>query len=69
MSKITFLGSASGQTPQYETVSFIIETNSKRRILVDTGPSVMKQLGRAGIATHMIDAVFITHCHGDHTLG
>jgi len=67
MPKVFFLGSASGQTKNLETVSFIIE--GKKRILVDTGPSVIRQLERANYRPCQIDAVVITHCHADHSLG
>ena len=67
MSKVIFLGSASGQTKNLETVSFFIE--GKKRILVDTGPSIIRQLERANYRPYQFDAMVITHCHADHSLG
>ena len=69
MAKLIFLGSSSGQTAKYETVSFILITDNEERILVETGPSVVKQIERAGFNPSDIDALAISHCHGDHTLG
>jgi ribonuclease BN (tRNA processing enzyme) len=67
MPKVIFLGSASGQTSDRETVSFILE--GQKRILVETGPAVIRQMERAGYRPWQVDAVVVTHCHGDHTLG
>lgn len=67
MPKVIFLGSASGQTKNLEPVSFIVE--GEKRILVDTGPSVIRQLERANYRPFQIDAVIVTHCHADHSLG
>lgn len=47
--------------------SIFLETAKGRRILIDAGPDLRTQLLREKI-TH-IDAVFITHRHGDHCIG
>lgn len=68
MAKVVFLGVAGDQTPEHETVSFLV-VSDKKKILVDVGPGIVRQLLRAGYKASEIDAVVITHCHGDHTLG
>lgn len=67
MTKLLFLGNGAGQTDKQETVSFIIDHS--KTMLFETGPSVIRQLARAGYSPTEIDAVFISHSHGDHLLG
>jgi ribonuclease BN (tRNA processing enzyme) len=68
MVKITFLGTHAAPSKDTETVSFVLDSG-EAKILVDTGPGVIRQLDTAGISPTDIDAVIVTHCHGDHTLG
>lgn len=65
--EITFLGITGNQTKSTETVSFLVKSDFS--ILCETGPAVMKQLLLAGKQATSIDAVFVSHCHGDHSLG
>ncbi len=39
------------------------------RYLFDAGPTVLQQLNRAGLSTAAIEAIFISHFHGDHFFG
>ncbi|HLF71047.1 MAG TPA: MBL fold metallo-hydrolase [Dehalococcoidia bacterium] len=39
------------------------------RYLFDCGPTVLQQLRKAGIASHDIEVVFISHFHADHFFG
>jgi ribonuclease BN (tRNA processing enzyme) len=39
------------------------------RYLFDCGPTVLQQLGKAGIKSDEIEAVFISHFHADHFFG
>jgi len=41
----------------------------RKTLLVDCGPCIMPALNRAGITSDEIDAVLITHFHGDHIGG
>ncbi|MDR0456023.1 MAG: MBL fold metallo-hydrolase [Treponema sp.] len=54
----------------HSTNTFLIKT-SKQNILVDTGfgGAVFEKLKKLGIEPDKIDAVLITHLHGDHTGG
>jgi ribonuclease BN (tRNA processing enzyme) len=44
---------------------YVLET-SKGRLLLDCGANSPLALKRAGIAISSIDAIVISHCHGDH---
>jgi len=42
---------------------------SKVRFLFEIGPGVVRQLSVAGMSVSELDALFVSHCHGDHTAG
>lgn len=64
--KLTFLGSgdAFGSGGRFNTC-FLLESGAKR-ILVDCGASSMIAIRKFGIDPATIDAVLVTHLHGDH---
>jgi ribonuclease BN (tRNA processing enzyme) len=66
--KLTVLGNCGTQTLEHDTTSFVVSCSDKH-ILIDCGPSVVKQLLKVGIAPQDISAIILTHCHGDHTAG
>jgi ribonuclease Z len=68
MFKITFLGNCASVTAEREGVCFVVEADGLR-ILVDASPGVVSRLYQAEISPVEIDAVVVTHCHGDHILG
>jgi len=47
--------------------SILIETNSSKKYLIDTGPDLRTQMIRENIGA--IDALFYTHLHADHCHG
>ncbi len=47
--------------------SIVIESDSGRRLLVDTGPDMREQLLRCGIGR--IEALLYSHAHADHVAG
>jgi len=63
---LTILGTgdafASGGRAQ---AGYLIEAPGKR-ILLEAGPSVLTEMKRHGIAADSLDAVIISHLHGDH---
>jgi ribonuclease Z len=65
--KVTILGNCANQTATNEGVAFIVDADEP--ILVDAGPGVVRQILRAGRSCTDIAHVFVTHVHGDHTLG
>lgn len=62
---VTFLGTGGFHATAGYWSSFLIG----RRILVETSPSVLRNLRIAGVALDEIDVVFISHFHADHTFG
>jgi ribonuclease BN (tRNA processing enzyme) len=63
---VTFLGSgdAFGSGGRFQTCLLVDAAN--RRFLVDCGASSLVAIKRAGIAPADIDAILVTHLHGDH---
>jgi len=64
--KLTILGSGTYQ-PELERhgSAFLIET-TKSKICFDFGRGAIEQLLKIGVHVNQIDAVFISHWHGDH---
>lgn len=67
--EITILGSGAA-TPTLNRMSSaqVLKTEQKT-YLIDCGEGTQMQLLRYGISLLKIDAIFITHLHGDHYLG
>ena len=66
--KITVLGSGSFITSlDHFGPSYLIEHNGKR-MLVDAGEGCVIQLLKLGLSPMDLNAIFITHFHGDHTM-
>jgi ribonuclease BN (tRNA processing enzyme) len=57
-------GDAFGSGGRFHS-SYLLET-SKGRLLLDCGANSPLALKRAGITISSIDAIVISHCHGDH---
>jgi ribonuclease BN (tRNA processing enzyme) len=64
--KVTFIGSgdAFGSGGRFNTCFLL--TGAECRILVDCGATSLVALKRAGVAPNDIDAVLVSHLHGDH---
>jgi ribonuclease Z len=62
---LTFLGTAGFHATAGYWSSFLIG----ERILVETSPSVLRNLHVAGKQLDDIDVIFISHFHADHTFG
>jgi len=63
---LLFLGSGNGFAPGGRFFSSFLLNG---RYLFDASPAALPQLRRAGAPPEAIDAVFISHFHGDHFLG
>jgi len=64
--ELLFLGSGNGFAPGGRFYSSFLLNG---RYLFDASPAALPQLRRAGAPPEAIDAVFISHFHGDHFLG
>lgn len=83
MYKLTFLGTSSGMPTKYRNVSGLAvesinpylsgdKKNSKNNrpwILIDCGEGTQHQLLKTKLSLHQLEAICITHVHGDHCYG
>jgi ribonuclease BN (tRNA processing enzyme) len=70
--KLKFLGTGSAFSREYGNTSAIVEVTNNdvtQRLLIDCGRTTPDDLHRAGYTWKDIDAIFITHLHGDHVYG
>lgn len=69
--EFTFLGTSSGIPTKLRNVSGLIikRDDSKRWSLVDCGEGTQHQLLHAKHSLVQLEAIFITHVHGDHCYG
>lgn len=65
--KVTFIGTgdAFGSGGRFNTC-IMVETDNHRRFLIDYGATSLVAMKKLGIDSNSIDAIFITHLHGDH---
>lgn len=70
MTQIVFLGvgGAMTQAPADNHSAFLLRAGEST-ILLDCGPTIMRQLERAGVGAEELTHVYISHQHGDHSLG
>lgn len=66
--KITWNGTGAAWANFYGNSSAVIEADGMR-LLVDCGHTVPNRLREMQLTLHDIDAVFISHLHGDHIYG
>lgn len=71
MMHLTFLGTSSGAPTVRRNVSALaVQTgHGKAWVLVDCGEATQHQLLRTRLSVRDMDAVLITHAHGDHCYG
>lgn len=67
--RITFLGTSAGMPSRERNVAAVAVTLDGRTLLFDCGEATQHQLMRSGVRAGSIDAVFLTHLHGDHLFG
>ena len=70
MTQIIFLGvgGAMVHAPADNHTAFLIRAHSST-VLLDSGPSIMRQLELAGVGVEELTHIYISHQHGDHSLG
>src|SRR5262249_9656409 len=69
MIEVTVLGSGSAPPAAGPTNSAYLVRAGGMRLLVDCGPAILQQLAAVGLTPGDVTHVFLTHRHGDHTLG
>jgi len=69
--EIQFLGTSSGTPTSRRNVSAIALTESRGKAwyLIDCGEGTQHQLLRTHLSINSLEAVFLTHLHGDHCYG
>jgi len=68
--KITFLGIGGWVSSPWLSMTSILVTVGKRRILLDAGEGIYRQYRKCtGLDVGDLDAIVLSHGHGDHTLG
>lgn len=69
--EIQFLGTSSGAPTSHRNVSAIALTESRGKAwyLIDCGEGTQHQLLRSHLTLNSLEAVFLTHLHGDHCYG
>lgn len=67
--RIVFLGTSSGTPTRGRNVSSLAIVLDRRVLLFDCGEGTQHQLLRAPVKSGSIDAIFISHLHGDHVYG
>ena len=70
MTQIIFLGvgGAMVHAPADNHTAFLIRAHTST-VLLDSGPSIMRQLELASIGVEELTHIYISHQHGDHSLG
>ena len=68
--KMTFVGCGSAATtPEYWQSNVLLTADSGKHMLIDAGDDARHSVREAGYESSDIDAVYITHLHGDHVHG
>jgi ribonuclease Z len=67
--KITFLGTSAGMPTRERNVASVAVTMDGRVVLFDCGEGTQHQLMRSALRFGAVEAIFLTHLHGDHLFG
>ena len=66
--KLRFLGAGDSESLRFYNTNLLI-TKDCKRMLIDCGWTAKQALADAHLSVTDIDAIFITHVHGDHVFG
>ena len=66
--KLQFIGAGDSECLNYYNTNLLVE-HQGQRLLVDCGWTAKRALHDLGLCTTDIDAIYITHVHGDHVFG
>src|SRR6185436_2044851 len=67
--RIVFLGTSAGMPTRARNVASVAVTMDGRVLLFDCGEGTQHQLMKSALRFGAIEAIFITHLHGDHLFG
>ncbi len=67
--RVVFLGTSAGLPSRERNVASVTVILDGRVLLFDCGEGTQQQLLRSSVRTGAIEAIFITHLHGDHLYG
>jgi len=67
--RVTFLGTSAGMPTRERNVASVAVTMDGRVLLFDCGEATQHQLMKSAVRFGAIEAIFITHLHGDHLFG
>ncbi len=67
--RVVFLGTSAGMPSRERNVAAVAVVLDGTTLLFDCGEGTQQQLLRAPVRMGTIDAIFLTHLHGDHVYG
>jgi ribonuclease Z len=67
--RVTFLGTSAGMPTRARNVASVAVTMDGGVVLFDCGEATQHQLMRSAVRFGAIEAIFLTHLHGDHLFG
>ncbi len=69
MVQVTFMGTgAAFATHRRSNIALLVQEGDTR-LVIECGPTILYQLGRAALTAAQVNYLFISHHHGDHILG
>ncbi|MCI6290378.1 MAG: MBL fold metallo-hydrolase [Clostridiales bacterium] len=67
--KLTFLGTSHGVPEKHRKCTSVLLTVQGKHYIFDAGVPLYTAVKQAGLDLHDIQAIFLTHMHGDHATG
>ena len=67
--KLTFLGTSHGVPEKHRKCTSVLLTVQGKHYIFDAGVPLYTAVKRVGLDLHDIQAIFLTHMHGDHATG
>jgi ribonuclease Z len=69
MIEVIILGTGAAIPVRGQTNSSYLVRSGEVGLLIDCGPAILQQLDQVDLTPDVVTHIFITHRHGDHTLG
>src|SRR5271169_6859811 len=69
MLKIVFLGTAGSAPTKFRSLSSVAIEHNGEIFLLDCGEGTQRQMMQYSVNISRIKAIFLSHVHGDHTIG